>query len=71
MSLTFVGLLTGLGLALALARLATGFLFGVHPADPLTFAVVVLVLTGVAYLANYIPARRATRIDPMIALRSE
>jgi putative ABC transport system permease protein len=63
----------GLGLvgALILARLMSTLLFGVKADDPLTFIVVVLLMAGIAVLASYIPARRASRVDPMTALRYE
>ena len=57
--------------SLALTRLMTGFLYGVTTTDPLTLIVVALLLVAVALLAGYFPARRASTIDPMVALRSE
>jgi len=64
-----VGTAVGLAGALALTQLMSTLLFGVRPTDPLTFGVVSIVLIGAALLASYVPARRATRIDPMVALR--
>jgi putative ABC transport system permease protein len=69
--LAIVGVAVGSVIALAGARLIRGLLFEVSATDPLTFAGVAAGLFGVALLASYIPARRATRVDPMIALRSE
>jgi putative ABC transport system permease protein len=69
--LTLFGVLLGTAGALVLTRLMKGFLFEVTPTDPETFAVVVFFLVLVALLASYIPARRAMRVDPVVALRYE
>jgi putative ABC transport system permease protein len=69
--LTIVGIALGLAASLALTRLIKSLLFGVTATDPLTFTCVSLFLILVAVLACYIPARRATRVDPMVALRYE
>jgi len=69
--LALTGEFLGILVALAVTRLMSGMLFGVSAADPLTFAGAVLLLTAVAFAACYIPARRAMRVDPMVALRYE
>jgi len=66
-----LGIVAGVALALGVTQLISAFLFGVKPADPLTYFLVALTLAAVASLACYIPARRATKVDPMIALRYE
>ena len=69
--LTFAGLAVGLPCALAASRLLGNMLFGVSASDPATLAIVAITLAAVAALAAYIPARRAMRVDPMVALRYE
>lgn len=71
MRLTGVGLAIGIVAALALGRFVASLLYGVTPADPATLLAVALFLALIAMLASYLPARRATRVDPMVALRSE
>ena len=71
LKLTLLGVAIGIGLAIALTRLISQFLVGVKPTDPVTYAVVAVGLLCVSLLACYLPARRASKVDPMVALRYE
>jgi ABC-type antimicrobial peptide transport system permease subunit len=65
------GVVAGAVLSVAAARTASALLFGLSPGDPATFAQAVVVLAGVAALASYVPAQRAARVDPCLALRED
>jgi ABC-type antimicrobial peptide transport system permease subunit len=69
--LTVVGMVAGMVGAMALSRYLESLLYGLTPLDPTTFLAVVVVFGFVATIASYVPARRATRVDPLVALRSE
>jgi putative ABC transport system permease protein len=71
LTLTMIGVAAGLALALALTRFLSSLLFGVSAADPITFAAIALLLSVVALMASYLPARRAMKVDPITALRHE
>jgi predicted permease len=71
LGLVLIGIIIGLGAALAITRFVSGFLYGLTPTDPVTLSLAVLVLVIVAALAGYLPARRAARVDPLVALRCE
>ena len=69
--LTAAGILIGIGVAMVVTRVMSTFLFGVGPMDPVTYAAVSATLAAVALMGTYLPARHATRIDPLTALRAE
>jgi len=71
MSLAAAGLAIGLGGALAIGRLMSGLLFGVTPADPIAVGGAAALVILVAFAACYVPARRAMRVDPIVALRRD
>jgi predicted permease len=71
LGLTVAGVAVGVVLSLEATRMASGFLVGVSPDDPVTFAGAALFLGAIALLASYVPARRATKVDPMVALRQQ
>lgn len=71
MILAMIGVLVGLALAFILTRFLSSLLYGVSSSDPLTFVAISILLTGVAFLASYLPARKVTQIDPVVTLRGE
>jgi ABC-type antimicrobial peptide transport system permease subunit len=71
MTLAIVGIGLGVAGALGLTRVVRSLLFGITPTDPLTFGLITLLVGAVAFVACWFPARRAARLDPMIALRYE
>jgi len=71
MRLVVIGVAAGIAAAFGLTRFLSGLLFGIKPTDPMTYIIVAALLSAIAFLATYIPARRATKVDPAIALRYE
>jgi putative ABC transport system permease protein len=71
MLLTIIGVIVGLGGAFALTRVMSSLMFGVTTKDPITFVAVAALLVVVAFIACFVPARRATKVDPLVALRYE
>src|SRR5262249_33603388 len=71
LALTALGILLGIAAALAMTRYLSSLLYGVGPTDPTVFVSVTLLFAAVSFTACYLPARRATRVDPMVVLRSE
>jgi putative ABC transport system permease protein len=71
LGLTLIGIVLGIGGAMLLTRVMSALLFGVGPMDPVTYVAVATALAAVALVATYLPARRATRVDPLVALRAE
>jgi ABC-type antimicrobial peptide transport system permease subunit len=69
--LALVGAVSGIAIALGVTRYLASLLYGIRPADPVTFIVIAILLVAVALVACFIPARRATRVDPITALRNE
>ena len=71
LKLVGAGLICGVGIAFILTRVMASLLFGISATDPVTFVTIAIILLGVALVASYVPALRATRVDPMIALRAQ
>jgi putative ABC transport system permease protein len=71
LALTIAGIAIGLALGAALSQFVRSLLYGISAVDPITFVGAALLFSGVALVATYVPARRATQVDPMIALRTE